>query len=361
MGETLRRRTLLLAVPATAVPLAAAGAAALSIAHDSTRDEETSATRPGLLRDMLPKPHQLAAALDLRPGGPSAAAALRDVITALHAADRDDIRTSLALGSALFTARETRPRQLTAMPSFPGDVLEPRRTHGDLLVQITGPSPKSVTSAWTRISAALPAWTVRWQLEGARPDNQLTDGQALTRNPFHFTEGFGNPNSTRALEERALVRADQGEPAWTVGGSYEVVRIIRLATEMWDNDSVAAQEQVIGRRRDGRWLDGTSIQEQPNFAADPSGKLTPLDAHVRRAAPDRRNPPPLVRRSYSYDRGYGDQGLIFSCFQRDLAHGFEAVQKRLAGEAMAKYVLTTGGGYFFVPPPGDDWLLQAFE
>ncbi|MFD4766694.1 hypothetical protein [Streptomyces niveus] len=42
--------------------------------------------------------------------------------------------------------------------------------------------------------------------------------------------------------------------------------------------------------------------------------------------------------------------------QRDLAKGFEAVQKRLAGEALAKYVLTTGGGYFFVPPPGDAWI-----
>ncbi|MFH8519837.1 hypothetical protein ACH4CE_33090 [Streptomyces gelaticus] len=73
-----------------------------------------------------------------------------------------------------------------------------------------------------------------------------------------------------------------------------------------------------------------------------------------------RNPPPLGRRSYNYDRGSGDSGLIFSCFQRYPAKGFEAVQKRLEGEARAKYILTTGGGYFFVPPPGDAWIDALF-
>ncbi|WP_228183799.1 Dyp-type peroxidase domain-containing protein [Streptomyces anulatus] len=47
--------------------------------------------------------------------------------------------------------------------------------------------------------------------------------------------------------------------------------------------------------------------------------------------------------------------MIFSCFQRDPVQGFEAVQKRLAGESMASYLLTVGGGYFFVPPRGDEW------
>lgn len=72
-------------------------------------------------------------------------------------------------------------------------------------------------------------------------------------------------------------------------------------------------------------------------------------------------PAALVRRSYSYDRGNGDRGLIFSWFQRDLAKGFEAVQKRLEGKAMAKYILTTGGGYFFVPPPGTPGSTRCSE
>lgn len=39
-----------------------------------------------------------------------------------------------------------------------------------------------------------------------------------------------------------------------------------------------------------------------------------------------------------------------------MAHGFEAVQKRLQHESMAPYLLTTGGGYFFMPPVGDTWI-----
>ncbi|MFI8194666.1 hypothetical protein ACIF8T_39190 [Streptomyces sp. NPDC085946] len=65
---------------------------------------------------------------------------------------------------------------------------------------------------------------------------------------------------------------------------------------------------------------------------------------------------PMVRRSYNYHRSRDDQGLIFCCFQRDLEQGFEAVQHRLRGEAMAKYTLTVGGGHFFVPPADDAWL-----
>lgn len=202
---------------------------------------------------------------------------------------------------------------------------------------------------------------MRWRIQGFRAKNKVEGGRGLARNPFHFTEGFGNPDDIRGLADRALVHADQGEPGWVTGGSYQVVRIIQLATELWDKDSVPEQERIIGRCRDGRWLDGTPNSEQPNFAADPRGKVTPLDSHVRLAAPDRRNPPPMVRRGYSYDRGNGDVGLFFSCFQRDLATGFEAVQMRLAGEAMAKYTLTIGGGYFFVPPPGSAWVDALFQ
>ena len=68
-----------------------------------------------------------------------------------------------------------------------------------------------------------------------------------------------------------------------------------------------------------------------------------------------------MRRSYSFNRGrdaYGqmDEGLLFTCFQSDLGRGFEAVQNRLAGEALSHYTLTVGGGYFFAPAP--DALLR---
>ncbi|GGK16297.1 hypothetical protein GCM10011583_55230 [Streptomyces camponoticapitis] len=244
------------------------------------------------------------------------------------------------------------PRQLKLMPSFAGDLPDPMHSHEDVLVRVTGEDVVAVRNAVADVKAiALKAgWTVRWGIDGFRSENRVEGGRGLARNPFHFTEGFGNPASEREVADRALVREGQGEPDWAVGGSYQVVRVVRFATELWDKDSVGEQERIMGRRRDGKWLDGAPVGEEPNFAADPRGRQTPLDSHVRLAAPDRRNPPLLVRRSYSYDRGNGDTGIIFFCLQRDLAKGFEAVQKRLEGEALAKYVLTTGGGYFSCPP-----------
>ncbi|WUW19283.1 Dyp-type peroxidase [Streptomyces sp. NBC_01463] len=285
---------------------------------------------------------------------------MRRVLSGIRRAEGAGLDAWIGLGASLFADDGRRPRHLKVMPVFTGDVLDPGHSHGSLLVQFAGRDAEVVRQAAKRMLSDLAGWRVRWRIEGFRAENRVEQGRGLSRNPFHFTDGFGNPDDARGVVDRAVVRAGQGEPDWSVGGSYQVIRIIRFATELWDKDSVHEQERIVGRRRDGRWLDGTPTEERPNIAADPKGRATPLDSHVRLAAPDRRNPPPIVRRSYSYDRGNGDTGLIFSCFQRDLAKGFEAVQKRLEGEAMAKYLLTTGGGYFFVPPPGDGWVDALF-
>lgn len=310
---------------------------------------------------MAPGAHAFFVALDLpESASGDSGKELRHVLKYVNAVRSSGTDLWIGLGASLFHQGGVPPQQLTAMPVFAGDVLDPSHAQGDLLLQCAGRDAEGVRAAVERLLSDLSAWRVRWRIEGFRDENRAEGGRGLARNPFHFTEGFGNPDDVRGLTDRALVRADQGEPEWAVGGSYQVVRIIQLATELWEKDSVPEQERIIGRHRDGRWLDGTPNGEQPNFAADPRGKVTPLDSHVRLAAPDRRNPPPMVRRGYSYDRGDGDTGLIFSCFQRDLAKGFVAVQKRLEGEAMAKYVLTIGGGYFFVPPPGSAWVDALF-
>jgi deferrochelatase/peroxidase EfeB len=102
---------------------------------------------------------------------------------------------------------------------------------------------------------------------------------------------------------------------------------------------------------------GGRAHEEPDFAADPDGKVTPLDSHVRRADPRTAGAaaPRLVRRSWSYQAGAAeggrpDEGLLFMAYQGDLETGFLSVQRRLAGQALDRYLLTVGGGYFWVPP-----------
>ncbi|MER8029578.1 Dyp-type peroxidase [Streptomyces bauhiniae] len=353
MTTTTRRDVLRASVAAAAVGTGGVAIAGVAALHNTPPH---AAPVPAHLRGPAPLPHAQVIALDLAADKDHRGSALRAAHRAVAAIDSDEIAAWLALGESTLPEPTNRPRHLKQMPTFPGDVLDPAQSHGDLLLQITGLSSRAVREAAEEAMRKLPQWQVRWRLDGVRPENRTEAGRGLARNPFHFTEGYGNPATPAEVSERAVVTADQNEPAWAVGGSYQVVRIVRLATDFWDRDTVHEQERIIGRRRDGRWLDGTPSTERPVFAADPHGKTTPLDAHVRRATPDRREPPPLVRRGYNYHRDANDQGLIFSCFQRDLTRGFEAVQHRLRGEAMAKYTLTTGGGYFFVPPPGDNWL-----
>lgn len=347
-----RRRVLRVSIAAATVAtggLAAAGAVASRNALGHRPPQ------PAHLRTAAPLPYAHIAALDLVKSEARSGGSLRAAHRVVTAMDGGDIAAWLALGESAIDLPD-KPRRLRKMPTFTGDVLDPQQSHGDLLLQITGRSAQAVRDAAEQTLSKLPQWRIRWRIDGVRPEDRTESGRGLALNPFHFTEGYGNPASPAEIAERATVQTGQGEPTWAMGGSYQVIRIIRLATDFWDRDTLHDQERIIGRRKDGRWLDGTPADERAVFASDPDGKITPLDAHVRRAAPDRRHPPPLVRRGYNYRRSTDDQGLIFSCFQRDLAEGFEAVQHRLQGEAMAKYTLTVGGGYFFVPPPGGEWL-----
>ena len=273
------------------------------------------------------------------------------------------VNVTIALGSSAFDTlalTDRRPQGLTVMPSFPGDVLTPHRANTDLLIQIEADTETKASSATATLIAGLPGLEVSWTAIGHRPENHTDRGRALTRNQFGFLEGFANPTSqaTPSADDLTLIRPGDA-PDWAVGGSYLAARVIQLAQELWDRDSVDTQERIIGRRRDGAWLDGTPADADPDFAADPDGDLTPLDAHVRRAHPrDGQPAPPLTRRSWTYTSDRDDitpnTGVLFMCYQRDLADGFEVVQQRMEGQALDLYLLTVGGGYYIVPPAGQD-------
>lgn len=278
----------------------------------------------------------------------------------------DDLSVVVSVGASLFDDRyglaPRRPRELVEMPFLANDRLDPDRSHGDLLLSVQATHADTVLFALRQIMRRTRrTLTLSWVLDGFnRRANAGDRATGPPRNLLGFVDGTANLETTTELLGRYVWTdpARDGEPAWAAGGSYHVVRVIRMLVEFWDRTPLAEQEALIGRRKaTGAPLDGVHETDDPDYASDPDGAATPLDAHIRRANP--RSPATqenlILRRGFSYTRGYDgagqlDQGLAFVSYQRLLSTGFLAVQARLTGERLEEYVRGEGGGFFFALP-----------
>jgi deferrochelatase/peroxidase EfeB len=321
--------------------------------------------QPGVTTPLLD--HLAFAALDIGGGD---AAALRDLLAGLTAEGERLMRAArrpsgaagpagsltltIGLGPGIFGDRfglaAQRPVALAQLPRFPGDALDRATSGGDICVQACAADPASAGDALARLVAvAGPAAAVRWSQRGAMHRRPADPPGGRPRNLLDFKDATSNPRRGKDLDRHVWIGGR--ERTWMVGGTYLVVRRVRILLDAWNALSAQQQERVIGRHRST----GAPLGRDHEFDAMPLDGTVPPDAHARVAAP-RAGEAPLLRRGYSFDegvdeRGERDAGLLLLLYQRDPRRQFVPLQRRLAAaDALTRYTRPVGSAIFAIPP-----------
>jgi deferrochelatase/peroxidase EfeB len=259
-----------------------------------------------------------------------------------------------------------RPEALVDLPGFNGDQLVDARAGGDLSVQACSDDPQVAFHAVRQLARlAFGGAQVRWAQTGFLPSAAPNQ---TPRNLMGFKDGTNNPstNDPNAMDQFVWV-GNEG-PGWMRGGSYLVVRRIRMALEHWDRVKVDFQEQTIGRKKySGAPLGGNSEFDPPDLdASDKDGNPIIADnAHIRLAAAASNDGTRILRRPYSYNDGVNftserwppwrqgieyDAGLFFLAYQRDPRTGFIKIFHGMSKlDMLNQFVTHTGGGLFACP------------
>ncbi|MFE9645417.1 iron uptake transporter deferrochelatase/peroxidase subunit [Streptomyces sp. NPDC006365] len=272
------------------------------------------------------------------------------------------LTVTLGFGHSFFTRtglEKQRPIALDPLPDFSSNHLDKARSDGDLWVQIGANDALVAFHALRAIQKdAGSAARIRWQMNGFNRSPGATAQPMTARNLMGQIDGTRNPKPSEADFDQRIFVPDSGEPPWMAGGSYAVVRRIRMLLDDWENLSLKDQEEVIGRRKsDGAPLTGGTETTEPKLEkTDASGKLViPINAHARITRPDQNGGAAMLRRPFSFHDGFDadgvpDAGLLFVCWQADPLRGFVPVQRKLdRGDALSAFIRHEASGLFAVP------------
>ncbi|WP_433432139.1 Dyp-type peroxidase [Nonomuraea sp. CA-141351] len=254
------------------------------------------------------------------------------------------------------------PAELSAIPPFPRDRLDERRSDGDIGVLLAADDAIVVAHALRALTrTARGTAGVRWQMSGFNAVSGVSVAREATpRNLMGQLDGSGNPKpGDPGFEAHVFAGAD---PVWMRGGSYLVFRRIRMLLDPWDTLSRGRQEQIIGRRKDT----GAPLSGGAEFTAFDLDKQNPdgglaigPGAHIRQAAPVSNAGATILRKGFSYFDGYRadgtpDAGLLFLAFQKDPRDGFTRIQQRLAmADELSRFIVHESNALFAVPPGTD--------
>ncbi|TAL97972.1 MAG: deferrochelatase/peroxidase EfeB [Paraburkholderia sp.] len=260
-----------------------------------------------------------------------------------------------------------RPAALVDLPRFNGDQLIAQKTGGDLYVQACANDPQVAFHAVRQLARmGYGAIAMRWGQAGflSGPRGQTP------RNLMGFKDGTNNPSTAKPPLMNQFVWANAADAPWMHGGTYTVVRRIRITLEHWDQMELGFQEEVFGRHK----YSGAPIGMKNEFdaldlkAADKDGNpVIAQNAHVRLSNEASNNGAQILRRSYSYNDGTNfyierwppwrqeteyDAGLIFIAHQGDPRTGFIPINEKLAKFDMMNQFTTHVGSAIFACPPG---------
>lgn len=270
------------------------------------------------------------------------------------------LTVTVGLGPSLFGERfglsARRPAVFTDLPPLNGDNLDPRLHGGDLSVQACADDPQVCYHAVRNLARlgrniVSPFWAVLgFGRASAGP------GQHTPRNLLGFKDG--TRNITTQAEYDRFVWIDNSDQSWMNGGTYQVVRKIRMLMETWDVDRVGNQQKIFGRtKEEGAPLSGKAEFDTPNFSAKGADGDPLIDprSHIGLAARENNDGIMIRRRSYNYTDGLDtngqlNAGLLFVSYQNDPQH-FIRLQNRLgANDLLNEYIRHIGSAIFAVPP-----------